>query len=258
MRQVLQLLSLLLAVIAVAVGWRIMQVVRIEPPVFNDPEQVAAAGPAFAPVRRKNPNPAIITAVVDGNIFQEERGYTEKPGDGEPVDVPLPPPTNVLLSGIIVLGGEPIAILTDTKQGNAQKSLRMGEMVDVYEVGEIGDADVTLLGPGGQRFALALEISKGPARRATPLRPTPSRATPPRPTPTRATPPTRPGRPTPASRTPSNRATTPANNRAAQANRAAARPRPAPTRPQPQDNRADPAQARLEALKQLRAAAAGN
>ncbi len=247
MRRILQLFSLLLAVIAVMVGWRIARVVGIQTPRFEDPPQLALGNGPRNPPHKVRADAAMISAIVDGNIFDQQRGYKEPEAQAEQ-GTPLPPPTNVVLNGIMIVNGEPIAIVTDTKQGNAQLSVRAGEMVDAYEVGRIEGNSVTLLGPGGKKFAVVLDVKTGKAARPTPGRPTPSRTAPGR-TPT----------PTPAARA--------AAARAAAARRAAnpranipghaVRARPAPARGAARQPAAapDPARKRLEALKALRQAA---
>jgi len=259
-RRLLQLVSALLGVIALVLVWRIGQVVSVQPPAFEPPAPLPANDAAL-PIRPVPvANPAIITAIVDGNLFEADRGASEKSDTAATPAEVLPPPTNVVLNGIMFLDGEYAAIVTDTKSAGTQLTVRPGEMVDVYEVGEIGSRNVTLLGPGGQKFAVALEIRSAPTaptragvgvRPPVPRRPTPTR-TAPVPTPTSR------ARPSPAvqHRT---RANSPSAN-PAHSPRANLRARggqggqagQAPSGP-------DPVQARLEALKRLReAAAAGN
>lgn len=250
MSRLLQLFSLLLAAIAVMVGWRIARVARVPIPQFADPPQLEAEQALKNRRHAPRADAAMISAIVDGNIFDQQRGYKQPETQAE-ADAPLPPPTNVVLNGIMVVNGEPIAIVTDTKQGNSQLSVRAGEMIDAYEVGEIGGNSVTLLGPGGKKFAVSLDVKKGPPRRTTPGRPTPRR-TPPRPTAAR----TAPGRTptTPAARAAAARA---AANRNPNVPGHAARARPAPAKAGERKPAVpDAARERLEALKALREAAA--
>lgn len=261
MKRLLQLVSALLAVLAVALGWKLTQVLSVAPPVFEDaPQQNTSA--ALPPVPRNSSNQrAVIDSVVGGNLFETERGYRETPADAsvEIDETPLPPPTNVLLNGVFFArGGRPMVIMTDTSSGNKQLTLGEGDNVGDYQVGRISDTRVTLLGRGGQQFSVELDIKKGAQSGSS-----------------------RPARTTPASRAAqartnnnnnNNQAQTPAQ-RAAQA-RAAAQ-RAAQQRAQQARQRAngnaegeqrertanqppqkDATQARLEALKRLREAAA--
>ena len=260
MSRILQLFSLLLAAIAVMVGWRIIKVARIATPQFQDPPQLASQDGLRIPPHKVRGDAAMINAIVDGNIFDPQRGYQAPTADAAQ-EAPLPPPTNVVLNGIMVVDGKPVAIVTDTKQGNTQLSVRVGEMVDAYEVGKIEGNAVTLLGPGGKKFAVALDVVKAKQGRPTPGRRPPVSRTTVRPTPSR----TAPGRtPTPPARAAAARA---AAARAAAARRAAGRNGPTPGhavrgRPQPAGAARgqapptpDPAQERLKALKAIRQAA---
>ncbi len=250
MRRLLQIVSGLLLALALALAWRIVQVMRVQAPAFGDVDQVATIEPLPPPPRRPTPTGAAIDAIVDGNLFEIERGQRPNEDADTGETPPLPPPTNVTLNGVFVREGQPMAILTDTGAGNRQLTVRVGENVGDYEVGEITANRVTLLGSGGQRFLLELDIRKGghPAKPvAAAGRPVPGRpATPPR----------------PAVRSPA-QARAAAAQRAA-AGRTAAAQRAAAARARAAQNRAaqpqtpprvDPTQARLEALKRLREAA---
>ncbi len=257
MRRILQIVSALMAFIAVALTWRIAEVVSIAPPVFGPTASVKGDAPILAPRKVRVARPTTISAIVNSNLFEAERGKREDPLESAPAAA-LPPPTNLTLNGIMFIGGEPIAIVTNTKAAGSQLTVKSGEMVDVYEVGNISSRDVTLLGPGGQKFALALTVQKGgapaaarAAARSAAARNAAARNAPEqtaargvRPQPTRpATPRTR------------------ANSPAATPTRGA---RPTPPRPRGGEEAANPSQrsakdaamARLEALRKLRAAAA--
>jgi hypothetical protein len=235
MRRLLQIVSGLLAVLACALLWRIVQVFRVAPPSFGEVTAVVAVDPLPAPPRSPSPRGAAMDAIVEGNLFESERGRIDaSAGSGALGEEPLPPPTNVILNGIFSMEGRPMAIVSDSTAGNKQLTLRVGDNVGDYQVGEITDRRVTLLGRGGQQFSLDLDIKKGPQAGAVPIAPRAQATTRQPPTPAQ----------TAAQRAAAARA-------AAAANRA---PQP-PQRGRPADrveDSANPTQARLDALRRLR------
>lgn len=255
MKRLLEIVSAVLAVLIFALGWRVVQVVQVQPPVFGDAPQTAKMEPLPPPPSIPTPRGPGMGAIVGGNLFEVERGHREEAADGD-VEIdeePLPPPTNVVLNGVFFqMTGRPMAIMTDTSSGNRQLTLHKGDNLGEYQVGDISRQRVVLLGRGGQEFSLELDIKKGggatPAGRASAA----SRAR-------QAQPAARaPARPTPArspaaervSRTAAERAEEARRQQAARARQAAAARR-APAEPE----RPDPTQARLEALRRLREAA---
>jgi hypothetical protein len=235
----------MLAVLACALLFRIVQVLSVAPPEFTDPPQLSAGEPLPPPPPNLSPRGPAMDAIVEGNLFESERGEgaSSASGTGGVGGEPLPPPTNVVLNGIFVMEGRPMAIVSDSTAGNKQLTLRVGDNVGDYQVGDITERRVTLLGRGGQQFSLDLDIKKGPqggAPVAAPARPTPPAAAGNR------------GQP-PAGQTAAQRA---AAARAAAANRTAQqqRARTAGARPDEGESadRPDPTQARLDALKRLR------
>ena len=239
MKRLLQIVSGMLAVLACALLWRIVEVLRVAPPSFEEPSQVATAE-ALPPVpRSSSPRGAAMDAIVEGNLFESERGQSGATGGGAGSDEPLPPPTNVVLNGIFVMEGQPMAIVSDSTAGNKQLTLRVGDSVGDYQVGDISERRVTLQGRGGQQFSLDLDIKKGP----------------------QAAPPVAQARPQPAAAR-AQPATPAAGQTAAQ--RAAAARASAQSRSRPAGARAedaeepnagpDPSQARMDALKRLREA----
>ena len=254
MKGLMQAVALMLVVLAAILGWRIVSVVSIQPPLFSqEPVQLRGESLRPAPTGSAATGP-VIKAILDGNLFETERGYREDIIEVE-TQVALPPPTNIVLNGVISISGQPVAIMNDTKLGNAQLSVSKGDMIGDYEVGEVMPNGVILLGAGGQQFSVGLQVRKGPGVRAR------TRAAAARPT-TRAT--------------STSRATT-AAERASTASAWAARA--AATRPptaartgvsrsiprgrpagageveKPETVTSSAAQARLEALKRLRQAA---
>jgi len=248
----MQAVALLLVALATILGWRIVSVLGIQPPVFSS-LPVQSRGDSLPPVPRRSPvTGPVIKSIMDGNLFETERGYREEIIEVE-TQVALPPPTNIVLNGVLSISGQPVAIMSNTKAGTAQLSVREGDMIGDYEVGEVSPSGVILLGAGGQQFSVGLRVRKGPGVTAR----------------------TRAGLARPALRPTSTgrAATTAARNSRAAATRpptartstrpAVAQPRSIPRgRPagagavgQPATGSSSAAQARLEALKRLRQAA---
>lgn len=258
MKRLLQLVSAVLALLAVGLGWRLMLALSVAPPEFVDPPQLANSEPLAPAPRSPSGGKAVLDGIIGGNLFETARGYVEIAEKGEAVsEEPLPPPTNVLLNGVFFQpGGRPMVIMTDTSVGEKQLTLGLGDNVGDYQVGAITNTRVTLLGRGGQQFSVELDIKKGAA---APARPTP------RATSNRATPAT-PARGDNTNQTPAQRAAQAraAAQRAAQQRAQQARQKTANTRAGAQDTaqagtsaaQKDATQARLEALKRLREAAA--
>lgn len=238
MRRLLQIVSGLLAVLACALMWRIVQVWRVTPPGFGETVPMAALDPVPAPPRNPSPRGAAMDAIVDGNLFESDRGSSQTADSGPgAADEPLPPPTNVVLNGIFSMDGRPMAIVSDSTAGNKQLTLRVGDNVGDYQVGEISERRVTLLGRGGQQFSLDLDIKKGPQAGAAPAA----------------------ARGQPAARAQASAQTAAqraAAARAAASSRAAQAARGRTSGRESNDNRAasNPTQARLDALRRLREA----
>ncbi|TFH26465.1 MAG: hypothetical protein E4H00_10565, partial [Myxococcales bacterium] len=162
MRRLLQIVSGMLVVLACALLWRTVQVLRIAPPEFGELAPVAAVDPIPPPPRSPSPRGAAMDSIVASNLFESERGKVDSvAGPGDASGEPLPPPTNVVLNGIFSMEGQPMAIVSDSTAGNKQLTLRVGDNVGDYQVGEITERRVTLLGRGGQQFSLDLDIKKG-------------------------------------------------------------------------------------------------
>ena len=278
----------MLLLLAAVLVWRIVKVVGVVPPTFEEPPQVAAHDSLPPMPAPETPRGAAFAAINDGNLFETERGYREEEDaivEEEVPEEPLPPPTNVVLNGVFSIGDTPMAILTDTNGANGQLTLQVGDNVGDYQVGAIDQDRVTLLGNQGQQFSLELAIKTGSQPGASP-RVTPARGTPQR----GVRPPSTPSnRPRPASQTAAERAAaareraaaarerlqqqqaaraagqnaqqTPAQRAAAA--RAAARARAnnrqgaaqAAHAAPPAAAQRDPAEERLEALRRLREAA---
>ena len=162
MKRLLQALALLQLVLAAGLGFRVVDVLRTEPPRFDEIPDLPALTPLPPAKPRASPDAATAEAIVSADLFEAERGVhlDDIDASGMVDQAPLPPPTNVKVSGIILLG-EPVVILSDPAVGPDQRSLRQGDMFGDYQIGEIGPSSVVLLGSTGQQFHLDLHVETG-------------------------------------------------------------------------------------------------
>ncbi len=246
MKRLLQVVALTQLALIVLIGVRIVKVVAIAPPEFAPPAPIAAVDPLPPKPRRRAVGKAVTEAVIAKNLFDSERGQSIEIEEEVVAEdsVPLPPPTNVKLNGIFFRGSEPVAIMTDTSVGTDQHRVRQGDMLGDYQIGEIGEQAVQLLGTGGQTFAVKLQLETS----AAPVAPRPGIRSP------------RPNAATAAA------ARVQRNQAAAAARGAAARERAGETQRRVPGDRGvqhpagkqtpkrDPVQDRLEALRRLREA----
>lgn len=266
MKRLIQALSLLQLALVIALGLRVIDVVRTEPPSFGEIPDLPALT-ALPPPRPRTPaDDSTTDAIVKADLFEAERGvHLEDINVDSLADAPpLPPPTNVKVSGILLLG-EPVAILSDPSVGPDQRSLRKGDMFGDYEVGEIGTSSVILMGSGGQQFHLDLRVEAGGGGGAAPggaaARPAPAAAGRPVPAGNARPQPPRPGAAAEPDAAAANKSMTAKERAQAIAQRNAAirgnHPGQAGGGGQAEGENAgpDPAQARLEALRKLREAA---
>lgn len=162
MKRLLQALALLQLALVVALGFRVVDVLRTEPPHFEEIPDLPPVTPLPPAKPRAQADQATTEAIVAADLFEAERGVHDQDMDASGLidQAPLPPPTNVKVSGIILLG-EPVAILSDPAVGPDQRSLRQGDMFGDYQVGEIGPSSVVLLGSAGQQFHLDMHVEAG-------------------------------------------------------------------------------------------------
>jgi len=249
--------------------WLVMRIINtagVEVPVAPPLGSSASVLQLDAPPSRGKVAPAVAKDIIAANLFDPDRGAVEAAAGGvegeiEVDEPPLPEPTSIKLSGVMMLGDAPVAILTDAAAGNKARSLRTGDMIGDYEVVDISDNSVSLGGGGDAVFNVGLSVQPGkPGAKA------PNAAPQARPVP-------RPGVRTPPVASQAARAAARAKSesqRAAgvrervQAAQQRARAQARGGAPQGQVQRGqgaaaavDPVQARLAALKRLREAAQG-
>ncbi len=197
MKRLLQGLAILQVLLIVAIGVRIVSVWTTPLPEVGEIPELPAVSTLPPPKPPQKVSDAVTAAIVEHDLFEEQRGHAEvAPEDVTVEGPPVPPPTTVKLMGVMVLGNEPVAILLDSSVQPEQKSVRKGEMFGEYEVGEITRTGLLLLGSQGQQFQVPLRLEAGmggtapiagppppgsPAAPRTPGTPPASRVTPPKP-----------------------------------------------------------------------------
>lgn len=160
MKRMLQGLALLQVFLVVALAVRVVSVWTTPLPEFGEIPDL----PAVSAVPPPRPLPKISDAVTDGivqhDLFDTERGQGVDPLAGEiTVDAaPVPPPSTVKLTGVMMIGKEPVGFLLDTNVKPEQQAVRKGEMFGEYEVGEISKDGLLLHGGGNQQFQIPLRI----------------------------------------------------------------------------------------------------
>ena len=122
-------------------------------------------------VSRLGGNAGTVSQVVQGNIFRRQRREYIPPLTARPIvpsvaSKPALPPPNLVLKGILMLGGTKIAILEGnywTFQGNQKvkkkvkkKGYSLGQIVGDFELTEIDKTSVTLNDKNGRGVRLRL------------------------------------------------------------------------------------------------------
>jgi hypothetical protein len=167
LKRLLQLAALFQALLGAWLLIRVGEVSTVAAPTF--PELVAQ--PAILEVSPPPPRvkilPSVLKAITGADLFDAERGDRPPPAVVAGDDItfeepPLPPPTTITVSGILLLGAEPEAIMTDATQGTEPRRVRSGDMIGDYEIGEISATSVELLGSTpSEVFDIGLTIAAG-------------------------------------------------------------------------------------------------
>ena len=109
-----------------------------------------------------------VSQVVQNNVFRKERRQYVPPPSARPAAPPKPtlPPPNLVLKGILMLGGTKIAILQgkySTREGGRiiqkkvkKKGYSLGQIVGDFELTEIEKNSVTLDDKKGRKIRLRL------------------------------------------------------------------------------------------------------
>ena len=109
-----------------------------------------------------------VSQVVQNNVFRKERRQYVPPPSARPAAPPKPtlPPPNLVLKGVLILGGTKIAILQgkySTREGGKviqkkvkKKGYSLGQIVGDFELIEIEKSSVTLDDKKGRKIRLRL------------------------------------------------------------------------------------------------------
>lgn len=170
------IVNILLVGLILLASWRLVEVVRREPPAVPA-ESGGARGSAFDvpnPARRPAIQP-IVREIRVNDLFDVSRQPPEAgAGAPTPVHTPAPPPT-LKLSGVIFVGDFREAVVIDEAQGRKQLRLREGEEISGYEVTSIERERVALRSGHGEEVQLQLLVDtsrrgvrQGPGGAATP------------------------------------------------------------------------------------------
>ena len=174
MKQFRILNVLLVALIALA-GWRTVDVWRRTAPIADSGADAGRAPESLPPAKRKPPVSQVVNSIAKQDLFDITRKEGAAEDEPTPQATPPPPPT-LKLAGVVFVGLEPEAVLTDSAQGNKQVRLRIGEEIAGYKVDRISTDTVALVTGTGDEVILPLRIdtskrgkaSYGPGGRPTP------------------------------------------------------------------------------------------
>ncbi|MCW5893802.1 MAG: hypothetical protein KIT14_25085, partial [bacterium] len=163
------LLGLIVLVLGLQIAWTWM---RSVPPVdfarsAGDEVPSEGAPGADRPRSRRGgsdrmpaQSPAmLVTAITAKDLFDPSR---QKASDEVKIVAPkeAPPPPNLTIAGIRIVGKDREAFITDASAGNQQKRMRIGDEVGGYTVKTIDLTRVTLASSAGDVVTLSLSVEK--------------------------------------------------------------------------------------------------
>lgn len=177
MRQ-FRVLNVFLGILILLAGWRLVDVVRRQPPPV--PADASAGRIATTAVPAARPRLRVIPAVKmirANDLFDVSRKPLEDvAAQPTPSETPAPPPT-LKLTGVIFVGSFREAVVIDETQGTKQIRLREGEDISGYKVSSIERNRVALTGGSGEQVQLQLLVATGsPALKTGPGGKAPPRA----------------------------------------------------------------------------------
>jgi type II secretory pathway component PulC len=170
------ILNILLVGLIALAGWRLIDVVRREPPLPSpDGGALHPAGGDVPNSPRRQALVPVVESIHKSDLFDVSRKPPElAAGEPTPVQTPAPPPT-LKLSGVIFVGNFREAVVIDEAQGRKQLRLREGEEISGYEVVSIERERVALRSGHGEEVQLELlvdtrgpQLKHGPGGRAAP------------------------------------------------------------------------------------------
>jgi hypothetical protein len=115
-------------------------------------EKAAAAKAAEA-------TPAVmVAAIVDRDLFDPSRSKPTEQQAAPVAAAAVPPPQNVQISGVRVLGKDREAFLID---GGQSRRVRVGDQVQGYIIKTIRTSEIVMASPSGEPVSLSLAVEKG-------------------------------------------------------------------------------------------------
>lgn len=170
-----RLLNVVLLALILLAGWRTVDVWRRQAPVVGSDAEAGRPGDGLPPQPRRPALPRMVNEIAQQDLFDSSRKESSTEDEPTPQATPPPPPT-LKLSGVLFVGLEPEAVLTDSAQGNKQIRLRVGEEISGYKVDRISTEQIALVAGTGEEVVLPLLIDTtkkgksafGPGGRPTP------------------------------------------------------------------------------------------
>jgi len=154
-----RVVNIVLLLLIGVVLWRTVEVWRRGvPDAQARPDTGGHAGDSLPPTGRKPSIPQLIAVIADKDLFDASRKAPEAVAPSAE-KTPAPPPT-LKLAGVMVVGDEREAVLTDTAQNNKQIRMRVGEDISGYRVSKITSDEVSMVSGSGEEVTLLLEIDK--------------------------------------------------------------------------------------------------
>src|SRR5215472_13061193 len=139
-----RVVNIVLVALTVVVLWKLVGVWRRGvPEVEAGGEGGGRPGDTLPPPPRKPQLPQMVAVIADKDLFDASRKAPEAVAP-QAEHTPAPPPT-LKLTGVVVVGGEREAVLSDTAQNNKQIRMREGEDISGYKVSRITTDDVALV-----------------------------------------------------------------------------------------------------------------
>jgi type II secretory pathway component PulC len=155
-----RLINIVLLLLIALVVWRTISVWRRGVPQVQARMDAPgrAPGDSLPGPGRKPALPQMVAVIAEKDLFDASRKAPEV-AQPAPERTPTPPPT-LKLSGVLVVGGEREAVLTDMAQGNRQIRMREGEDISGYKVSKITADEISLVSGSGEEVTLSLQIDK--------------------------------------------------------------------------------------------------
>lgn len=152
-----RILNVLLLALILLAAWRTVGVWRRQAPVGGASAEAGRLVEGVPAPGRKPSIPQMVNAIAQQDLFDASRKEGQAEEAPTPQATPPPPPT-LKLAGVVFVGLEPEAVLTDSAQGNKQIRLKVGEEISGYKVDRISTETIALVTGTGEEVVLPLLI----------------------------------------------------------------------------------------------------